>query len=176
MNGNRALLVPGVIDSCIGIDPGPATGICFLDYRDGILAGRTLLQADAGSAAIVLTGMLTAYYVNARRTSLAPAGRRVASVERFVTGASAGSRGKAADVTRQLVMELAEVLQGHGYTVKLRNAGEVKPWASDKRLQAAGIVTGALHGDMNHSYDAARHCLLGAVQAGITPDPLLGKR
>jgi len=159
-----------VIDSCIGIDPGPATGICFLDYRSGVLAGRTLLQSEGATAMYVIQGLLDAYY------PAEAARRRIASVERFVTGAGAGSRGKNADVTRQLVMELAEVLQGWGYTVKLRNAGEVKPWATDKRLQAAGIVTGPVHGDMNHAYDAARHALFGAVETGVTPDPLIGKR
>jgi hypothetical protein len=33
-----------------------------------------------------------------------------------------------------------------------------------------------MHGDMNHSYDAARHCLYGAHDAGVIADPLLRKQ
>jgi hypothetical protein len=158
-----------VSDTSIGVDPGPVTGLCFLDYDRGRLAGRVLLQCDAGSADVVLRELLIA-----RRDVLAGTGRRSGSVEKFVTGASAGSRGKAADVTRQLVMELAEVLQLFGYQVSIRPAADVKPWASNKRLAAAGIAPGerGMHGDMNHAYDAARHALYGAREAGIALDPL----
>jgi hypothetical protein len=159
-----------VIDSCVGCDPGPATGLCFLDYQDGRLVGRTLLQAEGSTAVIVLRGLLQAYYSDGARHY-----RRVGSVEKFLTGAGAGSRGKNADVTRQLVYELAEVLQLFGYQVAIRPAADVKPWASSKRLVAAGIVSSekGMHGDMNHSYDAARHCLYGAHEAGVIRDPLI---
>jgi hypothetical protein len=168
-----------VIDSAIGCDPGPATGLCFLDYHEGRLVGRTLLQVIGPDAPVVLKGMLLAYYMLPASDAVADRkrvdGRRVASVEKFVTGASAGSRGKNADVTRQLVMELAEVLQLFGYAVKIRPAADVKPWASDRRLAAAGVVSSlkGMHGDMNHAYDAARHCLYGAREAGVIRDPLL---
>lgn len=154
-------------DSSVGVDPGPATGICLLDYDRGILAGRVLLQCDAGSAAVVLRELLIA-----RKDT--PVRKRVGSVEKFVTGASAGSRGTAADVTRQLVMELAEVLQLFGYAVKIRPAADVKPWATNKRLVAAGIAPSerGMHGDMNHAYDGARQAVFGAKEAGIILDPL----
>jgi hypothetical protein len=161
-----------MIDSCIGADPGPTTGLCFLDYRDGLLVGRTVLQVDGGSAAIVLKGMLAAYY--AEDFSIGPVvGRRAASVEKFVTGQSAGSRGKAADVTRQLVMELAEVLQLFGYPVKIRPAADVKPWATNKRVAAAlGIPEKSMTDSLRHGWDGARHCVYGAREAGIIQDPL----
>jgi hypothetical protein len=160
-----------VIDSCVGADPGPATGLCLLDYRDGILVGRMLLQAAADCAPAVLRDLL-----ESRKNGMV-AGRRVGSVEKFVTGRSAGSRGLPADVTRQLVMELAEMLQLFGYTVNIRPAADVKPWASNKRLVAAGIVPSekGMHGDMNHSYDAARHAIFGAHDAGVIQDPLLSR-
>jgi hypothetical protein len=163
-----------VIDSCIGCDPGPATGLCFLDYEQGQLVGRTLLQSEGATAAYVLRDLLEIRYTGfpgGRQV-----GRRTGSVEKFLTGASAGSRGKNADVTRQLVMELAEVLQGYGYRVTIRTAADVKPWGSDKRLVAAGIAPSlkGMHGDMGHAYDAARHALYGAHEAGITADPLIG--
>ncbi|HEY1700816.1 MAG TPA: hypothetical protein VGG75_13985 [Trebonia sp.] len=163
-----------MIDSAVGCDPGPATGLAFLDYEDGRLVGRSLLQVVGADAPVVLRGMLVAYYSDDFSTG-PRVGRRVGSVEKFVTGASAGSRGKNADVTRQLVMELTEVLQEFGYTVAIRPAADVKPWANNKRLVAAGIVSSekAMHGDMGHSYDGARHCLYGAKEAGIIRDPLI---
>jgi hypothetical protein len=165
-----------VIDSCIGIDPGPATGMCFLDYDNGSLVGRTLIQADGGSAVYVLKGMLASYYSTDYGIG-ASVGRRTGSVEKFITGQAAGSRGKPAEVTRQLVMELAEMLQLFGYAVTLRPAADVKPWASDKRLTAAGVIgTSAFHGKLRDSFDAARHCLYGAHEAGIIQDPLIRKR
>jgi hypothetical protein len=161
-----------MISSCVGADPGPATGLCFLDYDRGHLVGRTLLQSEGATAAYVLQSL-----IEGRCRTLDPAetGKRIASVEKFVTGAGAGSRGKNADVTRQLVMELTEVLQMSGYTVTIRPAADVKPWASNKRLVAAGIYSSekAMHSDMGHAADAARHCLYGAHEAGITADPLI---
>ena len=161
-----------MIISVIGIDPGPATGMCFLDYSNQFapyaLVGKSLLQSDADSAPIVLKSMLHTYY-----GSQDLVGRRYASVEKFVTGRSAGSRGKSANVTRQLVMELTEVLQQFGYDVQIRSAAEVKPWATDKRLEAAGITgPAAVHGQFRHSYDAARQALFSAVKDAKLRDPL----
>lgn len=164
-------------DSSVGCDPGPATGICLLDYEEGRLVGRLLLQADAGSAAIVLRELLYA-----RKDTWTPPNQEPGkprklsgSVEKFLTGAGAGSRGKNADVTRQLVVELAEVLELFGYTVSIRAAADVKPWASNKRLVAAGIVRDekSMHSDLGHAYDGARHALFGAHHAGIVADPLV---
>jgi hypothetical protein len=70
-------------------------------------------------------------------------------------------------------MELTERLQLHGYPVKIRSAAEVKPWASDKRLERAGITgNSAVHGKARDSYDAARHALYCAVWDGKMRDPL----
>ncbi len=155
-----------IVDSCVGVDPGPATGICIFDYSGGQLVGRTLLTTDGGSAVVVLKGLLEAYYRDVP-------GKRVGALEKFVTGQSAGSRGKAADVTRQLVMELAEVLQLYGYRAVIRSAADVKPWATDKRLIAAGVPGGMVsRTEFRHAMDAARHCLFGAREAGIITDPL----
>lgn len=167
-------------DSCVGCDPGPTTGLCFLDYNDGLLVGRTVLQCDGGSAPVVLKGMLTAYYTDVHATMSFDGRtfrRRVGSVEKFVTGASAGSRGKNADVTRQLVMELAEVLQLFGYVTRIRSAADVKPWATNKRVAAGlNLAEKDLTDSLRHGWDAARHCLRGAHEAGVITDPLIGKR
>lgn len=161
--------------SVIGIDTGPTTGFCFLDYRvanGAVLPIQpctvTLLQADGKSADAVLEAMLARWY-----SAQSPIVGRFGAVEKFVSGRGAGSVGKAAEVTRQLVMELTERLQLHGYPVKIRSAAEIKPWATDKRLERAGIAgDSTLHGKARDAYDAARHCLFAAVKDGKVRDPL----
>ena len=165
---------PPRVDSCIGIDPGPTTGMCFLDYCEGRLVGRTVLQVHGATAVHVLEAMLAAYYgPPVPGSGRPPVGRRDGAVERFVTGQGAGSRGKPADVTRQLEMELAETLEGWGYPVKIRPAAMVKPWASNKRVAAAlGLKESQLTDSLRHGWDGARHCVFGAREAGIIADPL----
>jgi hypothetical protein len=166
-----------LIDSCIGVDPGPATGLCLLEYTGGQLIGRTVLQCQGSTAVYTLKGLLLAYHGGGLGVRAKTNGKRAGSVEKFVTGRSAGSRGAAADVTRQLVMEFAELLQMFGYAVMIRPAADVKPWASDKRLVAARIADSAkdIPGSLGHGWDAARHCLYGAREAGIAADPLRSK-
>ena len=52
----------------------------------------------------------------------------------------------------------------------IRTAGEVKPWATDKRLHTAGLLD--LTAGMRHARDAARHALYSAVRDYGLPDPL----
>lgn len=161
----------GII-SVIALDPGPATGMCFLDYSDQFqpyaLIGKTLLQVDGESAAVVLEGLLRAFYADPSVVT-----KRFASIEKFVTGQSAGTRGQPAEVTRQLAMELAEVCGMFGYVMRFRSASDVKPWATDKRLKEAGIVgASGIHSKLRDAYDAARHGLFCAVKDAGVRDPL----
>lgn len=169
------------IVSVVAVDPGPTTGLAFLDYQSlGITLNSckqytdkpitsTLLQADGRSADAVLEAMLARWY----GVGTSPVTKRYAVVEKFVTGRGAGSKGTNADVTRQLVMELTERLQLHGYKVVIRQASDVKVWATDKRLVAAGIVgDSAIHGKARDAYDAARHAIYCAVKDAGMRDPL----
>ena len=169
-----------MIHSVIGLDPGPTTGMCFLNYSqlpDGTwnpVPEALMCQVDGKSSPILLRAMLSTYY-----SGDCPVAFRHASVERFVTGRSAGTRGSNADVTRQLVMELAEVLQGFAYHVQLRSAADVKPWATDKRLIRAGIAkaeNAGIHGKLRDGYDAARHALYCAIWDARLKDPLLTRK
>jgi hypothetical protein len=158
--------------SVVGIDPGPTTGLCFLDYQTGTLGippqpQVTLLQVDGYAADAVLEAMLARWYGTA-----SPVDDRYAAVEKFVTGRSAGTKGPDAGVTRQLVMELTERLQLHGFPAKIRSAAEVKPWATNKRLERAGITCSGPTA-MRHSLDAARHALFAAVKDAKMKDPLI---
>jgi hypothetical protein len=157
------------IVSAIGIDPGPTTGICLMEFIEPVSyplpeCNVTLIQANAGTALRVLEAYLSHFYKSDRITC------RVAGVEAFVTGSSAGTRGKNADLTRQYVMKFAEMLELFGYHPSIRKAGDVKPWASDKRLLRAGVPK--LPDSMRHSADGARHCLFAAVKDAHMKDPL----
>jgi hypothetical protein len=154
------------IVSVVGIDPGPSTGISFMDYVGSRLAGSMQLQVDAKSAVLVLETILVAHYP----VTAANIVRRQGEVEAFVTGRSAGSKGEDAEITRQLAFQLLETLQLYGYATKLRKAGDIKTWASDKRLAKLGIFrenTG-----MRHANDASRHGLYTAVHDIYMEDPL----
>lgn len=158
-----------LIDSAVGIDPGYDNGVCFLDFRGGVLIGKTLVSVNHESARGVLGAILHARY---RSNGIR---RRIGSVEAWVDGKPGTSAGDKAKVTRQLVMEFAEELEEFGYAVQVRKAADVKPWATDKRLEAAGIYgkDSALHGAGRHAADGARHALFGAWESGICPNPLL---
>ena len=153
-----------MIISVIGCDPGPTTGLSFLDYAGGCLIGWTVLQADGNSAPGVLSAILAQGYADPGRI-----GKRYAQVEPFITGQGAGTRGPKADYTRQEAFKLLELLQMWGYAVQLRKAADVKPWASDKRLNAAGILRPP---ENRHGNDASRHAIFCAAHDARMPDPL----
>lgn len=149
--------------SFIGVDPGRTCGIAMLDYSENKIAGQTLMQVSWESAQFVLESVLAKYYAGPNIVT------RVAQVEAFITGSSAGTKGGDAELTRQKAFEFAEQLQMWGYPVKIRKAADIKPWATDKRLKAAGI---SLPPEMRHAADAARHALYCAVHDGYRMDPL----
>lgn len=145
----------------IGVDPGPMPGIVVLEIgADRRLLNADVVQCTAGVLYDVLHGL---------DANLA----RVIAIERFVV------RGRATpdqSLTRDQVANLS--LHHEGRAV-LRSASEVKPWASDRRLQAA-VVRGDTNlflrtAGMRHARDAARHALFAAVKDGALPDPLSRK-
>jgi hypothetical protein len=163
------LNAPGPIVSCIGVDPGPTTGLCFLDYVGGAIVGRTSIQVDGESGLLTLEAMMRAYYADPEVVV-----KRYAGIEKFETAQGAGTKGDAADYTRQGVMKFAELLQMWGYHTKIRKKVEIwnkkdGNWASDKKLEAAGILRPP---EMRHANDAGRHCLYAAVHDAFRPNPL----
>lgn len=170
-----------MITSVIGIDPGPTTGICLMEFigPDYPLPEHniTLFQASSGNALRLLEAYLRVYYQDARVT------RRFAQVEKFITGNSAGTRSGDADLTRQYVMKFAELLGACGYSVKIRPAADMKPWATPRRLQAAGVMAALgvkpkagllpkVPDSMRHAGDGAGHCLFAACRDAQIKDPL----
>jgi hypothetical protein len=157
-------MMPQQIMSVIGADPGPSTGLSFIDYQGTSIVGSMQLQVDGKSAHVVLEAVLARYYSNAEVVT-----RRLAQVEAFVTGQSAGTKGEPAEVTRQLAFRLVELLQLWGYTAQLRKKADVSSWGTDKRLKAVGLLRPP---ENRHANDGTRHALYCAVHDAFMPDPL----
>lgn len=157
------------IVSVIGADPGQSAGLSFIDYADRKIVGSMQLQVDGKSAHVVLEAVLARYYSN---TDVVV--RRLAQVEAFITGQSAGTKGQPAEETRQQAFKLAEVLQLWGYSVQMRKKADIfkkdgTGWASDKRLKAADLLRPP---ENRHANDGSRHALYCAVHDAFMPDPL----
>lgn len=144
----------------IGMDPGPTPGILRLTYTDQVLIMVDVVQCSAHTALDLLEVLLRV-----------PAGTEVYfGVEKFVHN-SKGGAGKAGARTRDMVGSAITMVQsGRNAWVKQRSANEVKAWATDTRLEAAGLLSEVK--GMTHAKDAARHALFTAVAEGKIPDPL----
>lgn len=147
----------------IGIDPGPTPGMVVLD-----LVGDQLLSADPVQTSARLAPGFLAWLIHGST------GRGIVQVEQFVVGrrATRSSSAHAGAATRMLIGQLEQVSQ----TALLRpifltrSAAAVKPWATDERLERAGLLD--LTKGMRHARDAARHALFAAVHDGALPDPM----
>ena len=136
----------------IGIDPGPIPGIVLLE----VVAGRLVTTEAAQCTAGILWDVVRAIDAD------------LLAVERYVVGRRAGrsATSSAGQITRDQVGALQRLYPD----ARLRNAGQVKPWATDTRLEAAGLLE--LCKGMRHARDAGRHALYAAVHDGGLTDPL----
>ena len=149
----------------IGVDPGPIPGVVTLGLNDGRpLVSPSVFQCDPQSALWVVTEALASELVSWDLKFLA--------VERFVVGprAARSTTASAVALTRDLIGNLQGIGDLAGAQVLLRSASEVKPWATDTRLDAAGLLP--VTKGMPHARDAARHALFCAVRDAGAPDPL----
>lgn len=146
----------------IGIDPGPLPGVVrlLIDEGHGTLTDTQALQVTPDLIEPVLDLLL------------AKDDRVVVAVERFVAGprSSRSSTPAAGAATRDMIVEITRWTTAVGSPVHSRSAAEVKPWASDSRLDAVGLLE--LTKGMRHARDAARHALYCAVKDYGLPDPL----
>lgn len=153
----------------IGIDPGPVVGLCVLEqgaYRR--IQTVRLVQADSLTALMLVMEWGRHGALSMPRDT-APT-RTHLVVERFVDGRRsarvAGRHGSQA--ARDFIANLG--FSVHRPAVQ-RNAAQVKPWATDRRLSVAGIEI-ANPSTMRHALDAGRHALYAAVFDCGWPDPL----
>lgn len=160
----------------IGIDPGPICGVVALDDSgapplvaqiDGHHIGWLIDQLAGSPTAAVLAELGTALGIGHYNHA-----NPLICCEHFVSGPRAGRLGDvaAADLTRgieaMLQMRYAEWPRSF-----VPNA-TAKTWASNKRLDAAGLLK-ATDKMADHARSAARHALYGAVKTGRMRDPLL---
>lgn len=145
----------------LGADPGGTTGLAVAYWDDESWVHPQAYQCNAASAPALLAWLAQS------NKSL----RVLAQVEEFRAGTGAGARGRNASVTRALVGELGAVLEQAGVKYAVRPATDVKQWATDKRLDRAGLLA-VTAGMPNHARDATRHMLFCAVHDGGVPDPL----
>jgi hypothetical protein len=142
----------------IGVDPGPTTGIAVLHPgTDDVF----ILQGDPTGAAAAVETLL----------DTSAADRIVLAIEQFVIGRASMRAGRHGQATRDLIGVLEALARSHAtVSLALRSASEVKPWATDRRLAAAGLIEPTR--GMGHARDACRHALFAAVHSGLMPDPM----
>lgn len=147
----------------IGVDPGPIPGIVLLRLEYGHGPTR-LLEADAMQ--------VTPRLILPVLSMLADGDRAALAIEKFVVGrrAARSSTPAAGAITRAMVGAVSAWAFAQPCHVHGRAAGDVKPWAVDKRLHAAKLLD--LTAGMRHARDAARHALFCAVKDYGLPDPL----
>ncbi len=151
----------------IGVDPGPQSGIIRLHLVESAAGPFVAHSAAIQVTTTALLDVLEGLVYNQPRVFVA--------VEQFVVGmraarsASAGA-GKETRIVLRAVQDWAQVKHFKTY---VRTASEVKPWATDTRLDKLGLLD--LTVGMRHARDAARHALFAAVRSCGLPDPLSRK-
>lgn len=151
----------------LGVDPGPTPGIVRLTVASSpvnptpVIEQGQVVQCSEGVLVPVLNALIDF-----------PETTTTLAYEAFVVGARAArsSTPAAGKATRDMVRELAYWAAHHDIPSHLRRATEVKPWATDARLDAVGLLD--LTKGMRHARDAGRHALFCAVRALGLPDPL----
>lgn len=150
----------------IGIDPGPTPGVVRLELADrhpSALFGADALQCSPGVLTTILRELSRDEFT-------------VLAVENFVVGprAARSATPGAGALTRELVAALRTWAFEQDLPFFLATAAGVKPWATDDRLAATGVLLPLTTG-MRHARDAGRHALFRAVKTYGLPDPLSAK-
>jgi hypothetical protein len=148
-----------MIRTVLGADPGATTGLARIDL-DGFREPLLIQVTDPAQVLAAMDDLVGAQGPD----------EVLFAIEQFVVGyrSARSSTPKAGRTTRDLIGALQLWALDRGIRVVLRSASQVKPWATNTRLRAAGLyVKGA-----PHSRDAARHALHAAVSDAGFPDPL----
>jgi hypothetical protein len=152
----------------VGIDPGPIAGVVRLQVEQqgnvGGLGGARLVDVQA----LQVTPELLTCVLD----GITQDGHYTIALERFVTSFRAGRSATPGGglATRSLIGEVEAWARLGNTRVQTRPAADVKPWATDERLDAAGLLEPTK--GMRHARDAARHALYCAVRDYGLPDPL----
>lgn len=154
----------------IGVDPGGTTGLAVLELADGRYQCLHVDQIPAGyfpdQYASVIAGLM--------RADKMRDGVLVATEAFVVRGRAAKSRtpqgGEHARRINGWLASFPSASARHADRLSVRSASQVKKWATDRRLAAAGILEQTK--GMGHARDAQRHALFAARMDLQWPDPL----
>jgi hypothetical protein len=148
----------------VGIDPGPVVGIVRLHLAIQPAASSTLLCAEALQVTPGVAVSMLDVLIQGDEAAVA--------VERFVIGprSARSSTPAGGAAAREVITRVADWVYWRGLPYWSRSAAEVKPWATDTRLAAAGLMEPTV--GMRHARDAGRHALFTAVKHYGLPDPL----
>lgn len=136
----------------VGVDAGPSTGVCIL----------VVTASGWQWAAFQVNGLASFWLIQRVIDCYRP---RVVAIEQFVPSNRAGTKGEDAELTRRIT----EHTRTMAPSPRMRKAADVKPWATDKRLEKTGFPMGPKFKDAR---DAARHALFASVKDGHERDPL----
>lgn len=145
----------------LGLDVGPSTGIVWAHKGDNDKPEVDgIIQCHAGTVEFIIRSLVKQHSKD----------EWLVQGEKFLTGRSAGSKGKNADTSR-FVLNMAKA-----YFEALPNAtwyecpaAMMKPWLSRNRLMAVAFPMGPKFLDMR---DALGHCLFVSCRHGNCKDPL----
>lgn len=155
--------------TALGLDPGATTGLALINYNhvDGYAPlsnhGCLAEERDHVRAIMLARGLL----------GMAD----ILAAERFVVGrrAARSRSAQAGAAARDILGAVQQAARDADVPVrvKLRSASEVKAWATDKRLKAAGLYDLTARTISHHdARDASRHALMSLVFDLGCPDPL----
>jgi len=144
----------------VGVDPGPVPGVALISQFCTV----DVLQVSPDTLLPIVRALVDTAAMTDRQT------HAVLAVEKFVVGrrATRSATPKAGELVRNQVGALEALAGELRIPVFLRSASDVKPWASDARLESVGAYVSG----MPHGRDAARHALFCSVHDAGFPDPL----
>lgn len=148
----------------IGVDPGQTTGLMRI---------RLTRQPERRMMAVRIDALqITPLLVQDALDMLRGAADVAVAMESFVVRQRAGRSGsaQAGALTRGLIEQIRGWARMWRVPLHEYRAADVKPWATEDRLAAAGLMHPTV--GMRHARDAGRHALYAAVKMYGLPDPL----
>lgn len=148
----------------IGVDPGATTGL-FVMHLDDHTVTATVARELVNTEVRYVVAIVAAHVKENSGQLLRP----IVAIEQFVVSGRAGrsSTPKGGAAARQIIGALMTI---KGTDQVVHPAHRVKRWATDHRLQEAGLLASTT--GLGHARDASRHALFAAVQMALLPDPL----
>lgn len=147
----------------LGIDPGGTSGLFLGAWALG--RHKTPLFTRSWQCDMAATPELLEWILECHGASIGVVGIEAWDERGRKTA------GFSASAMTKLITGLHHVAAAAGHEVRVRPARDVKPWATDTKLGAAGLGRDMFPAAMKHSRDAARHALYAACKDLGLRDP-----